>query len=108
MKIQNKKIGGGGGVWSVWGGGRVRVDGNGELKLLWKLKKKFFWGGGVGSGGGRVGGQGGCERRSKDFVKIQKKKFEGGGVGVGGWSRGGVRSGVRVGEVGEARFGVGR
>ena len=36
-----------------------------------------------------MGGQGGCERRSKVFVKIQKNKFfEGGGgrgrVGVGG------------------------
>ena len=37
-------------------------------------------------------------------MKIQKKKiFEGGRVGVGG----GVRSGVGVGEVGVARFGVG-
>ena len=36
---------------------RVRVDGNGELKHLWKFKKKnfffFFFGGG---GGGRVVG----------------------------------------------------
>ena len=55
-------------------------------------------GGGVGSGGGggrRVGGQGGCEQRSKVFVKIQKKKnFEGGVVGRGwggpirGWGGG--------------------
>ena len=59
------------------------MDGNGELKLLGKLKKKiffFFWGGGgrgVGSGGGGVSGwvQVGCERRSKVFVKIQKKNF---------------------------------
>ena len=37
----------------------------------------------------RLGGQGGCERRSKVFVKIQKKKFfEGGGVWVG-WGSGG-------------------
>ena len=57
-------------------------------------KKNFGEGGGVG-----LGGQGGCEGRSKVFVKIQKKKktFEGGG-GVG---RG------RGGEVGVARFGVG-
>ena len=36
-------------------------------------------------GGGRVGGQGGCELRSEAFVKIQKKKqFLGGGrVGWG-------------------------
>ena len=39
MKIQKKNWGGGGGwvgsggVGQVWGGG-VRVDGNGELKLL--------------------------------------------------------------------------
>ena len=50
-------------------------------------------GSGVGVGGHRVGGQGGCEQRSKVFVKIQKKKnFEGGvgrgrvGVGGGGGS----------------------
>ena len=45
--------------------------------------------------GGRVGGQGGCERRIEVFVKIQKKKkiFFGGGVrGVEGRGRvGGVR-----------------
>ena len=45
-----------------------------------------------------MGGQGGCERRSKVFVKIQKKKLRG-GVGVG-WGSGGLRSGVGVGEVG--------
>ena len=45
-----------------------------------------------GGGGVGLGGQGGCERRSKVFVKIKKKHF--GGVG-----RGGVRSGVGVGEV---------
>ena len=46
--------------------------------------------GGRGSGG-RVGGQGGCERRIEVFVKIQKKNEggrgvsgEGGGVGLGG------------------------
>ena len=55
------------------------MDGNGELKLLCKFKKKKFffgggWGGGSGGGGRQVGGQGGCERRSKVFVKIQKKK----------------------------------
>ena len=70
-----------------------------------KKNKQFFLGGGVGSGvrGRRVGGQGGCERRSKVFVKIQKKiNLRGGGGQVGG-----VRSGVGVGEVGVARFGVG-
>ena len=58
-----------------------------------KIQKKnffFFGGGGGGGGGGGVGfgGQGGCELRCKV-----------GGVGV--------RSGVGVGEVGVARFGVG-
>ena len=53
-------------------------------------KKKKIGGGGWGVGsGGRVGGQGGCERRSKVFVKIQKKKL-GGGVGWGGGVGGGV------------------
>ena len=55
--------------------------------------KYFFFVGGGGVGWGRLGGvglggQGGCERRSKVFVKIQKKKkiLRGGGgrVGVGG------------------------
>ena len=38
---------GGGGVGSGWGGG-VRVDVNGEVKLLSKFQKQlfFFWGGG--------------------------------------------------------------
>ena len=40
-----------------------------------KIQKKFFLGGGGGGGGRQVGGQGGCERRSKVFVKIQKKKI---------------------------------
>ena len=44
-----------------WGG---QVDGNREVKLVRKLKKK--WG-----GGGLGGVQGGCEWRSKAFVKIQ-------------------------------------
>ena len=37
-----------------------------------KKKKIFFLGGGGGVG---LGGQGGCEGRSKVFVKIQKKIF---------------------------------
>ena len=57
------------------------MDGNGELKLLW-------------GGGRRVGGQGGCEWRSKVFVKIQKKKKLGGGVvGRGGGSNQGLEWG---------------
>ena len=50
MKIQKKKLGGwglGSGGGSSWG---VRVDGNREVKLMYKFKKKniffFFWGGG--------------------------------------------------------------
>ena len=40
-----------------------------------KIQKKKI-GGGSGRGGlRRVGGQGGCERRSNVFVKIQKEKF---------------------------------
>ena len=58
MKIKKKKKNCGG-VWGVRGGGRA-------------------W----------VGGQGGCERRSKVFVKIQKKNFLRGGVGGWGWGEG--------------------
>ena len=57
MKIQKKffffgGVGGG-------GGGGVRVDVNGEVKLLLKFKKNwggggFGWGGGFGTGGGRM------------------------------------------------------
>ena len=44
------------------------------------------------SGGGRVGGQGGCERRIEVFLNIQKKTFfcRGAGVGSGGGSGLGV------------------
>ena len=47
-------------------------------------------GGGVrGVGGVGLGGQGGCERRSKVFVKIQKKTIDGGDGGrVGGSDQG--------------------
>ena len=38
--------------------------------------------------GGRVGDQGGCERRSEVFVKIQKRKIGGGGVSSGGGGSG--------------------
>ena len=48
---------------------------------------------------GRVGGQGGCERRIEVFVKIQKKKiFLGGGGGGGGGGRRGRRVRVDVNE----------
>ena len=92
-------------------------DGNGEVKLKRKFKKKlcFFLGG---RGGVGLGGQGGCEWRSEAFVKIQKKNFEGGGgVGVGGgsggvgsdqglgWRRWGGGSGQRVGSGGGVGLG---
>ena len=64
--------------------------------------------GGGGGAGVRLGGQGGCERRSKVFVKIQKKIYEGGGGGVG-WGSGGEGGPIRGwgGEGGVAWFGVG-
>ena len=42
-------------------------------------------------------------------MKIQKKKLRGGGLGRGwgGSGVGGVQSGIGLGEVGVARFGVG-
>ena len=46
---------------------------------------------------GRVGGQGGCERRMEVFMKIQKKN--GGGIG-------GVKGGGRGGWVGRVRVNV--
>ena len=70
-------------------GGGVRVDVNEELKFFFvKIEKKMG-----GGSGGRLGDQGGCERRIEVFGKI-KKKMEGrwgsgGGVGFGGsgWMR---------------------
>ena len=45
-------------------------------------------------GGVRLGGSGGCERRSEAFVKIQKKIIWGGrGVGRGGPIRVGLGEG---------------
>ena len=65
-----------------------------ELQFLGKFKKKNWGGGGGGlgvGGRGRVGGQGGCDRRIEVFRKIQKKFFffffffgGGGGGRVGG------------------------
>ena len=72
MKIKKRggevRLGGSGS-----GGGGVRVAVNGECSFCENSKKKYFFLGGGGGGGRRVGGQGGCERRSKVFVKIQKK-----------------------------------
>ena len=73
------------GQGSQVGGGGVRVDVNREVKLLRQFI--LFWGGGGVGSGVRLGGQGGCERRSEAFVKIQKKKKKlggGGGVDVNG------------------------
>ena len=77
MKIQKKKIGGGG----LWGGGVVG-------------------GGGV----GLRGGQGGCDRRIEVFGKIPIKKWGGGGWvgGLGWWGGGG--GGVRVDVIEELKF----
>ena len=79
-----------------------------------KIQKRIFFflgggGGGVGvglgGGGHPVGGQGGCERRSKVFVKIQKKKFFFGGGGGRVREGGGVGSGeVRVDGNGELKL----
>ena len=67
MKIQKKKLGGGG------RGRGVRVEGGGQdgcerrIEVFVKIQKKYFFffgGGGVGGGGGSGwggGGQGGCE-----------------------------------------------
>ena len=57
-----------------------------------KIKKKIGGGSGQG-GGGRLGGQGGWERRIEALLKIQKK-IVGGGSGRGGggrrfWGQGG-------------------
>ena len=79
-------MGGGGGGRQVRGGGvGLGVSGwmgTEIIEALVKTKKKkiFFLGGGGGGrrgGGGGVGlgGQGGCEQRSKVFVKIQNKKI---------------------------------
>ena len=67
-----------------------------------KIQKKkyfFFWGGGWSGRGGRFGGQGRCEQRSKFFVKIQNKKKLGRRVrsgGVRGGSQGGCEQRIEV------------
>ena len=76
-----------------------------EYNVLQDGPQLLLLGGGVG-GEASGWGQGGCEQRSKVFFFL---KFDRGG---GGWGRigvggGGVRSGVGVGEMGVARFGVG-
>ena len=60
-------------------------------------------GGASGQGGRRIGGQGGCIRRSEIFVKIQKTNL-GGGVGQGGGGRSGI-AGIGVGEGGSKVWG---
>ena len=82
VKIQKKILGegpvrGGGSGWRGQGGWERRI----EAFVIFFFFFFFFGGGGrVGGGGGgvrgrQVGGQGGCEQRSKVFVKIQKKKI---------------------------------
>ena len=64
MKIQKKKLGGGGVE-----GGRGRVEGlrggqggcDRRIEVFGKIQKKNWGGGWVGGGVGLVGGQGGCE-----------------------------------------------
>ena len=66
-------------------------------------KKKIFFllGGGVG-----LGGQGGCERRSKVFVRIQKKNLRGGGGWDRvGWGGGGSDQGLGWGRLGSKVWG---
>ena len=73
-----------------------------RIEAFVKIKKNFFFLLGGGGGGGGVGWGGGVRVDVNGEVKF----FGGGGwVGVGGG--GGVRSGIGVGEVGVARFGVG-
>ena len=82
------------------------MDGNREVKLVSKFKKKI-WVGGEGGGGSGWGGQGGCEWKSEAFVKIQKKKFFFGGGGRGrvrGGQVGGGGGGVRVDGNGELKL----
>ena len=103
MKIQKNKyffLGGGGSGW-VGGSGWGVSGWMGTENSFCENSIFFFFfflgggGGGSGRGGGDVGlgGQGGCEQRSKVFVKIQKKKIlRGGGVG---WGRvGGIDQGL--------------
>ena len=73
--------GGGGGSGGGGGGWGVRVDGNGEEKLLRKLKKKILWGVWLGRGQGDV-------NEEVKLCENSKKKIGGRGVGFGG---GGVR-----------------
>ena len=63
VKIQKHFFfqGGGGGVRGGASGWGVRVDVNGEVKFLRKLKKKNEGGGWVRVGGGVWGGQGGSD-----------------------------------------------
>ena len=96
-----------------WGGGQGGCEWRSEAFVKIQKKCFFFLGGGVqsggvrlgvGSGGGglgdRVGGQGGCEWRSEAFVKIQKKMFFFGGGPV----RGGSGWEVRVDGNGELKL----
>ena len=88
MKIQKKKIWGGGGRGRGWVWG-VRVDVIEELKSFWEnsQKKKFSGGVCLGGGGVRVD----VNEELKFLCKLKKKKNGGGsgGVGLGGGGGGG-------------------
>ena len=77
MKIQQKKLGGGG--VGTRGGGGVRVDVNEELKFFGIFPKKIGGGGGQeGRGGGQGGcecnvGYGGCEPRIEGILQCTKR-----------------------------------
>ena len=81
---------------------------NREVKFCENSKKKFLVGG---SAGGRVGGQGGCERRIEVFVKIKRRNNLGGrGRGrVGGGGQGGCDRRIEVfWKIHKKKFGGGR
>ena len=92
VKIQKKKkLGWGGRV----GGGRVGGVGLGDqdgserrIEVFLKIQKIIFiffgGGGGFGSGGVRLWGQGRCVQRSEVVVKIKKNVGSGGRVGGSG------------------------
>ena len=77
---------------------KLRIGvGSAEMSHLQNYSLKIYLKRELGGGGGRVGGQDGCERRIKVFVKIQKNNFFWGG---GGWGGGGGRLGTDRGQSG--------
>ena len=96
MKIQKKKIGGGGG--RVWGVGGEGLGGQGgcerRIEVFVKIRKKKKWGGGGWGGGGGVRVD--VIEELKFLGKFTKKIWGGGRGGGGGGGRVGVWGGVRV------------